>query len=218
MMIRGVYVRYRTVLVLAPHTDDAELGCGGLMARMIEEGAEVYVAAFSTAEESLPEGVPNDSLKNEFYRAMSIIDVPQKHLFVYNYPVRRFSYYRQEVLEDLVKLRQRIRPDLILLPSSYDIHQDHKVIHQEGLRAFKDYSVLGYELPWNNVAFSTQAFFDLQDRHMQRKWDALQAYRSQIELQRPYFTQGFINGLAKLRGTQIKAEWAEAFEVLRVIL
>ena len=44
------------VLVMSPHTDDAELGCGGTMARWIEEGAEVYEAAFSTAELSLPEG------------------------------------------------------------------------------------------------------------------------------------------------------------------
>ena len=37
------------VLVLAPHTDDGELGCGGTISRMVEEGREVYYAAFSTA-------------------------------------------------------------------------------------------------------------------------------------------------------------------------
>ena len=40
----------RRVLVLAPHTDDAELGCGGTIARLLTDGADVLVAAFSTAE------------------------------------------------------------------------------------------------------------------------------------------------------------------------
>jgi LmbE family N-acetylglucosaminyl deacetylase len=44
------------VLVMSPHTDDAELGCGGTMARWMEEGAELFTAAFSTAELSLPPG------------------------------------------------------------------------------------------------------------------------------------------------------------------
>ena len=45
----------QTVLILAPHTDDAELGCGGTIARFLEEGKKIYVAAFSTARASLPD-------------------------------------------------------------------------------------------------------------------------------------------------------------------
>src|SRR6185503_5079417 len=58
------------VLVMSPHTDDAELGCGGTMARWIEEGAEVYEAAFSTAELSLPEGSKPYRLKDECHLAL----------------------------------------------------------------------------------------------------------------------------------------------------
>lgn len=211
-------MRFGTVLVLAPHTDDAELGCGGLIARLIEEGSKVFVATFSPAEESVPEGEPRDLLKHEFYRAMSILEVPEDNLFLYQYPVRRFSYFRQDVLEDLVKLRKTVKPDLVLLPSGHDLHQDHQVLSQEGLRACKDASVWGYELPWNNLTFNAQAFVSLEARFVRRKWEALQAYQSQITLGRPYFTEDFITGLAKLRGTQIKTAWAEAFEVLRVIV
>ena len=46
----------KRILVLAPHTDDAELGCGASIVRMLENDREVYIAAFSTAEESLPPG------------------------------------------------------------------------------------------------------------------------------------------------------------------
>lgn len=209
---------YKRILVAAPHTDDAELGCGGTIARFVEEGCEVFIAAFSTAEESVPQGSPRDTLKREFLDAVPVLGVALDNVAVYDYPVRRLSYHRQEVLEELVKLRREIHPDLVLIPSGNDVHQDHQVVHAEGLRAFKDLSLLGYELPWNHVTFSAQAFMLLEHRHIQRKWAALQAYHSQLELRRPYFSEEFITGLAKVRGVQVKAEFAEAFEVLRVKL
>ncbi len=210
-------MEYQRVLVLAPHTDD-ELGCGGTIARMVEEGKEVFAAAFSTAEESLPEGAPTGTLKQEFLLALPTLGVPAENLFVYDYPVRRLSYYRQDVLEDLIKLRQKIKPNLILLPSGNDLHQDHQVVYAEGLRAFKDLSVLGYELPWNHISFSAQAFVVLEKHHIDRKWEALKAYHSQFELGRNYFSQDFVQSLARVRGTQVKTDYAEAFEVIRIKL
>ena len=50
------------ILVLAPHTDDGELCLGGTISRYIEEGKNVYYAAFSTADQSVPEGFPKDIL------------------------------------------------------------------------------------------------------------------------------------------------------------
>jgi len=209
-------MEFGSVLVLAPHTDDAELGCGGTLARLVEEGARVHVAAFSTAEESLPEGVPKDTLRNEFLEALPMLGVPAENLHVYDFPVRRLSYFRQEVLEELVRMRRALQPEAVLLPSGHDLHQDHQVVHAEGLRAFKDLSVLGYELPWNHVEFSAQAFFRLERRHLDLKWHALKCYRSQMDLERPYFTEDFILGLARIRGTMVKSQYAEAFEVLRL--
>jgi N-acetylglucosamine malate deacetylase 1 len=214
--MRVQLMQHRKVLVLAPHTDDAELGAGGAISRMVEEGVELHVAAFSTAEESLPEGSPPDLLKHEFLRAMPELGVPCENLSVYGYPVRRLSYHRQEVLDELVRLRRQIRPDLVLLPSGHDLHQDHQVLHAEGLRAFRDNSIWGYELPWNNIAFSAQAFVLLERRHIEAKWKALSHYKSQIELARPYFTWEFIEALARVHGVRIKRDYAETFEVLRL--
>jgi hypothetical protein len=75
---------------------------------------------------------------------------------------------------------------------------------------------MGYELPWNHINFSAQAFFSLKHRHVERKWAALQCYHSQAVLERLYLTKAFIEGIARVRGVQIKTEWAEAFEVLRL--
>jgi LmbE family N-acetylglucosaminyl deacetylase len=176
----------------------------------------VFVAVFSTATDSVPKGAAPDILKQEFLKSMPILGIPSSNLTIYDYPVRRLSYYRQGVLEEMVKLRTKIQPDFIILPSGHDVHQDHQVVHIEGLRSFKDISMIGFELPWNHITFEAQAFVTLEERHIERKWKALRSYHTQFELKRPYFCKEFIQGLAKVRGTQINAKLAEAFEVLRI--
>jgi N-acetylglucosamine malate deacetylase 1 len=215
-MVEQLMNTMRRVLVLAPHTDDAELGCGGTIARLLTDGADVFVAAFSTAEESLPPGAKPNRLRDEFLAAMQTLGIPHDNALVFEYPVRRLSYYRQELLEELVKLRKQIDPNMVFLPSSSDLHQDHQVLNAEGLRCFKDMTVWGYELPWNNIGFPAQAFVTLEPCDLQAKWDALQAYKSQFELGRPYFSREFIEGLARVRGVQVKSPYAEAFEVMRL--
>jgi LmbE family N-acetylglucosaminyl deacetylase len=208
--------RFQRLLVLAPHTDDGELGCGGTIARAIEEGTEVHLAAFSTAEESLPKGSPPDTLRRELLAAMPKLGVALERLVIRDFPVRKLSYHRQEVLEEIVQLRRSIDPDLVMIPSANDLHQDHQVVHAEGLRAFKDGSVIAYELPWNHIDFRAQGFFVLERRHVEAKWAALKCYESQFELGRTYMSWEFIEGLARVRGAQVRSTWAEAFEVLRI--
>lgn len=204
------------VLVLAPHTDDAELGCGGTLVRMLENDIDVHVAAFSTARASLPPGSDPDLLRKEFNAAMDMLGIPEKQRYIYDYQVRKLNYSRQEVLEELVKLKKEIQPEMVLLPSGSDLHQDHQVVNNEGLRAFKEISVWGYELPWNHITFSAQAFVTLTPTQIDKKWEILKLYKSQVEKNRNYFTEEFIRGLAKVRGVQVKSEYAEAFEVIRV--
>ena len=195
--------KFKNVFVLAPHTDDGELGAGATIAKLIEEGANVYYFAFSTAEKSVPEGYPKDILKSE-------------NVIIYNYEVRKLNYARQEILEDLIKFRKNIFPDLVFMPSLKDIHQDHSTIAQEGLRAFKNTTILGYELIWNNLSFDTTSFVKLDKNHIQNKCDALKEYKSQGE--RDYMSEEFIFSLAQTRGVQIGTKYAESFEVIRWVI
>jgi len=206
----------KRILVLAPHTDDGELGCGGTIAKFIEEKKVVFYVAFSSAEKSVPEGFPKDILKKEVKKAVKLLGLPPGNLILFNYEVRDLPRYRQDILDDMIKLDKKIEPDLILLPSTHDIHQDHQVILQEGLRAFKKISLLGYELPWNNYTFSTEAFIPLKEKHLLKKIKALSCYKSQSN--RFYMSGDFIKSLAKARGVQINVPYAEAYEIIRFIL
>ena len=206
----------KTVLVLAPHTDDGELGCGGSIAKYCSEGVSVYYVAFSICSRSLAPGEAPDTLAKEVALATSILGVKKENLILFDFDVRRFPEFRQEILEEMIKLRNKINPDIVFVPSPTDIHQDHQVISEEGLRAFKNTTVFGYEMPWNNIAFNTRSFIRLEEEHVKKKVDALLEYKSQRY--RSYLSENFIRSLAKIRGVQIGSENAEAFEVIRLIM
>lgn len=209
-------LKNKRIMVLAPHTDDGELGCGGTIARAISEGAVVYYIAFSTAEASVPDGFARNQLEKEVREATSLLGIPEDQLFVYKYQVRKLNYVRQEILEELIRLRAIIQPEVVFLPSSEDIHQDHVTIYKEGVRAFKHSSLFGYELLWNNLSFSTDCFIKLEPEQLETKICALSAYKTQEG--RHYMRPEFIRSLATVRGTQINEMYAEAFEVVRLIL
>lgn len=201
------------ILILAPHTDDGEFGCGASINKWVEEGKEVFYATFSACKQSVLPQFPEDILITEVKAATSTLGIAPENLIMFDYEVRTFNYHRQEILDDLIKLRTEINPDLIVMPSLNDVHQDHKTIAEEGVRAFKFYSILCYEMPWNNLVFNTTCFNILEQKHLDKKIAALREYKSQAH--RPYSNPEFIKGLALNRGIQINADFAEVFEVVR---
>jgi len=206
----------KKILVLAPHTDDGEFGCGGSIAKFIEDGKDVFYVAFSTAEDSVPEGYPKNILELEVKEATKILGINPNNLIIYKFQVRKLNYVRQEILEELVKIRNEISPNLVFIPSPNDLHQDHYTVAMEGMRAFKQVSILGYEIPWNNITFHTQSFIKLEERHILKKIEALKAYKSQQD--RFYANEEFIRSLTITRGIQIGTKYAETFEVIRWVI
>jgi LmbE family N-acetylglucosaminyl deacetylase len=204
------------VLVLSPHTDDAELGAGGTIARFLSEGKDVYYVAFSGCESSIPKGLPQDTLRKECKNAMAVLGIQPNKVTIMDYQVRTFPEHRQEILERLIKLKRELEPRLVLIPSSQDMHQDHAVIYWEALRAFKkEASLWGYEQPWNNLSFTAHIFVKLSSEHLQRKVNALKQYKSQS--QRSYMSEKNLEALISVRGSQLDVPYAEAFENIRLL-
>lgn len=196
---------FKKVLLLAPHTDDGEFGCGATLNRLSEEGSEVYYIAFSAP---LPE------LEAEVTKAIKVLGLTD--IRIEHFPVRQFHTVRQKILDYMIALNEQIQPDLVLVPSPHDQHQDHMAISQESFRAFRTVSILAYELPWNYLTFDTKLFFKVSEDNMAKKMQALECYNSQAG--RHYLKESFINGLASVRGVQIKSEFAECFEVIRWVI
>jgi LmbE family N-acetylglucosaminyl deacetylase len=204
------------VLILSPHTDDGELGAGGTIARFLDEGKEVYYIAFSGCETSVPPGLAKDTLRMECLKSTATLGLDSKKVIIMNFDVRTFPEYRQEILENLIKFRQKIKPDLVLIPSADDMHQDHGVIYWEALRAFKkEASIWGYEHPWNNLVFRTDIFVKLNSEQVNRKIDALKEYKSQDD--KGYMDENNLRALIRTRGSQLDVRHAETFENVRTL-
>ena len=203
----------QNILILAPHTDDGELGCGASIARYKSEGKEVNYVAFSTCSKSLPSHLPDDTLAKECRSATTALGIDR--LILFDFEVRKLDVRRQEILEELVRLNKEIKPQAVFIPAQHDVHQDHQVIYAEGLRAFKNCTVLGYELPWNNFRFHPTYFEKISAEHLALKQKALRQYASQSH--RAYMEDEFTRSLAVVRGMQCGAPLAEAFEVYRMM-
>jgi LmbE family N-acetylglucosaminyl deacetylase len=206
-------VNNQRILILGPHTDDGEWGAGASIARWVRQGHQVWYAAFSAAEESVLSEFSPNVLRTEIVYASAELGIPKKNLRVFHYKVRYFPRDRQEILEEMIRLRCEIEPTLVLLPSSYDTHQDHKVISEEGFRAFKRCSILGYEIPWNNRKSDLTYFQEVDEVDVACKVNAIGAYKSQV-FRNPNYEE-FIRSLAVQRGFQVGCRYAEAYEVIR---
>lgn len=205
----------KTALVLAPHTDDGEFGCGGTIARLLEKEVEVHYIAFSACEQSVLPQFPSDILITEVHEATECLGIKKENLHLLKYDVRTFNAKRQEILDDIIRFRNKLNPDLVFIPSLNDLHQDHSTIAIEAVRAFKFTNIFSYEIPWNNFNFTTTSFFVLSENHIQIKLNALKKYKSQQH--RSYANEEFIRSLARTRGVQIGMKYAEVFEVVRLV-
>jgi len=198
------------LLCISPHTDDAEVSSGGTISRFLREGTQVHVLVLSSAAARIP-AAP----RAECRQALKILRVPEWNVELHDFPVRRLLEARQNILDLLLRVKRTVDPDLVLLPSLNDIHQDHQAVALEGLRAFKDRTILGYEYPWNHQVFNTTAFIPFTDADLATKIKAIGQYRSQ---RKAYMKPEIIRAWALTRGVAVKARYAESFEVLRLIL
>jgi N-acetylglucosamine malate deacetylase 1 len=206
----------KNIIVLAPHTDDGEFGCGATINKLIEEGHNVYYVAFSACQQSVLPNFPPDILITEVKKATQVLGIKSENLILYDFEVRTFSYHRQAILELMVGLSKTLKPDIVFMPLLDDLHQDHSTIAMEGFRAFKFSTIYSYEIPWNNVNFVNTCFYSISEENLLKKVEALLNYESQAH--RIYANENFIRSLATVRGTQSGLKYAEAFQIQRLIV
>src|SRR3989344_4494159 len=193
----------RKILFISPHTDDIEFGCGGTIRRFVDDKIEVYCIILSDCVNAIPEGFKKNSLNKECMSSLTLLGVKKNNRKIYS------------ILEDL---KNKIKPDLVVIPSLNDPHQDHKTVAEESLRVFRhNISIICYEEPWNHSKFEPKFFVRLTKTHLDYKINALKKYKTQRKLKRFYFDYKFIEGLARVRGSHVFSEYAEGFEVIKLI-
>lgn len=196
------------ILVISPHTDDAELACGATIARWVEESAEVRILHLSDTR-NVNGDAHGDLLRNEAVMAGERLGLGSNSLHFSSFPTRSFSSCRQEIMDFLVTQQALFEPTLVVGPNPSDSHQDHSVVAQEITRAFKEVSILRFDTFWNLVAQETDYVVEVHERHLAKKISAIEAYRSQQG--RRYTDPQALLALARIRGLPRGFDLAESF-------
>lgn len=217
------------VLIIAPHPDDEVLGCGGLIAKYLDEGHEVYVGIVTKEAEPLyteEEDQENKKASRNAHKVLGVTDT-----FFLNLPAAMLeSIPRYELNSAIGKLIAEIRPEEVYIPHRGDMHLDHKMIVDACMVAVRprfDYSVkrvyayetlseTEWDIPNTTNAFIPNVYVDIT-KYIDKKLAAMEEYKTQIcDYPNPRSVQG-IRALAMLRGTTISREYAEAFMLIREI-
>ena len=149
--------------------------------------------------------------------ATGSLGIPEANLTVHDFEVRTFPAVRQEILEILVAVNSDLQPDLVLMPSLGDIHQDHETIAREGTAGVQAHDAAGLRDPLELLsASSSRRTCRCEARHLDAKVAALECYRSQQH--RNYANEEYIRNIARTHGIESGRELAEVFEVYRWVM
>lgn len=192
------------IVAISPHADDAEYGCGGTLAKCVEDDCYVRNMVFSDRVD----------LEIEVRKAGKILGLEVENRYLLG---RVYNEKRQDILQTFYDYAKSYSPDIVFVPSTNDIHQDHQVITQEAIRAFRRSTILGYIHPWDNLRIDEICIVPLQKHHIDKKIEALEVYKSQRN--KPYFKnlKENVYSIARINGLKILTDYAETFEVIKMV-
>jgi LmbE family N-acetylglucosaminyl deacetylase len=198
------------LLALGAHADDIEIGAGGTLLRLAQsQQLEALVIVLSADARRAAEAQASAAA---FLAGCSV--TVQTH----DLPDGRFPSQWNRVKEILEDCVATWTPDVVLAPSRSDAHQDHRILAGLVPTVFRNHLVLEYEIPkWDGDLSQPSAYVPLSDDVVRRKFELLwEHFASQRE--RDWFDAETFRGLARLRGIECRASYAEAFGCRKLVL
>ncbi|NIS83317.1 MAG: hypothetical protein GTO14_24670 [Anaerolineales bacterium] len=200
----------RKVLFLGAHPDDIELGCGALLAHASGMTDVLCI--------TLSDNQKNPKLKNlpgEYFKSMEALGVPSESVVLGEFETRNFPRDRQEILEYLYQVNREHQPDIVFAHSRADIHQDHLVVTEEALRAFRGVTVLGFDVFRSSYGFFPHFLIEVEEEDVEKKIKALAQYKTYADLY--YFSPEVIRATMIRHGAMAEKPFAEGFDILRIV-
>jgi LmbE family N-acetylglucosaminyl deacetylase len=218
------------VLVVAAHTDDEALGCGGTIARHVAEGDNVYSVfmADGVSSRTSTDQANFERRMQSAENAKVILGV--KENFYLDLPDNRMdSLPLIDIVQKLECIIDRLKPDIVYTHHQGDLNIDHRITNQAVMTACRPQpgssvrEIYAFEVmsstEWGTptaAPFLPNYFVDIS-KHLNVKNDALAAYH--LEMRRAPHSRSMehLTSLAIHRGQTVGVLAAEAFVSLRVI-
>lgn len=197
------------ILAIGAHPDDLEIACGGTIAKLADAGHIVHAIVMCNGKNGGDASVrPIEARNGAIFMGISQIDV-------HDFTDTELSKHEVDLVQTIERKINSFEPNVILTHSCNDQHQDHLAVHVATLRAARRHpSVLCYESPSTTRDFNPSFFVDLSD-YVNVKVHAVEQHKDQLN--KPYMRSDQIRGIAAFRGSQAKMQFAEAFEVVRLV-
>ena len=221
----------KKVLILSPHADDEILGCGGFISKYSKQNYHINVLVLTNANKGAPEiYTPKEIKELRIESKIANNFIGTKQLFFEDLPAINLNNYPVYKITNIIdKYIVDINPEIVLIPSPNDIHDDHKIIFKaakvamrpnkiSNLRKILSYEVLS-ETEWNEdgKSFNPNYFVRLKKSDIDNKVKAFLKYKSQVKkLPHPRSKEAIVN-LSRVRGGQAFVEYAEAFKVEKIL-
>ncbi|HEX3045491.1 MAG TPA: PIG-L deacetylase family protein [Bacillota bacterium] len=199
----------RRILAIGAHPDDLELGCGGTLAKMNSAGFGLSGLILTRGERGGDIAIRTSQSR----QAADFLGLSQ--LKILEFTDTRLVKQELEVFQAIEDFICDFKPDVVLTHSEFDLHQDHVAVHKATLRAARNIStVLCYESPYVTQKFNPTLFIQVED-YIGIKFRSVWEHRDQSH--KPYTDAEQIYAKLVFRGSQARVNYAEGFEVVRIL-
>jgi len=200
-----------SILAIGAHPDDIEIGAGGTLLSLAESqpGLRVrYIVLTGAADRQLEARTAASAFLPRANLTIDLHDLPEGRLPVVWGDVK-------EMFEEVARV---FPPDVIIAPACDDAHQDHRTIGEIIPTVFRDQLYLAYEIPkWDGDLRRPSMYIPLTPDIVRRKVELLhKCFPSQRG--RDWWDDEVFLGLARLRGMECRAPYAEAFTCTKSVI
>lgn len=202
------------LLAIGAHSDDIEIGCGGTLLKLIQQGSVSEVAwVVLTGERTRAEEAARSA-------AALLADAPGRHVILKDFRDGYFPYDGADIKQFFEELKGELSPDVIFTHQRSDLHQDHRVTNELTWNTFRDHLILEYEIPkYDGDMGVPNLFVPLDESLCRRKIEHLMThFASQVP--KRWFKEDLFSGLLRLRGMECNSptSYAEAFYCRKAML
>ncbi len=217
------------VLIIAPHADDEVLGCGGTIARYVDNGDDVHVLVTTMGDPQMYPREVQEKLHQELGAAHDVLGVSSVQFLEFFAPKLDTipGYKLAGAIDGVIR---SLQPNIIYLPHRGDLHSDHQAVYQATLVAsrpinscsvreifcYETLSETEWAAPFGDQTFIPTVFVNITD-YLERKLKAMSCYQSQLKQAPHPRSLEALTALAKLRGATANLLAAEAFMLVRKI-
>ena len=202
-------------LAVGPHPDDVELGCAATLFEILKPNDKLLYITMSFCLDI----ERNKNIKEELKKSQEYIksQLPCEVTFQnFDFPNRRMLEKHMDIREALENIKNSFNPDMVFSTSPKDMHQDHRYIGEEVMRVFRECSLITYEIPRSVGIFIPNMYVSLSQETVDKVLNIKELYKSQSEMK--YMGNDLVMGTFKHRGGEVGQSFAQAFEVIRIVL